>query len=50
MDMYSSYRDVAHSKLKKTVIAVDSFHVIMNINKALDKVRKRIMKGKKVIA
>ena len=47
MDMYSSYRDVAHSKLKKTVIAVDSFHVIMNINKALDKVRKRIMKGKK---
>lgn len=47
MDMYSVYRDVVHMKLKNTVIAVDSFHVIKNINTALDKVRIRIMKGKK---
>lgn len=45
--MYSVYRDVVHMKLKNAVIAVDSFHVIKNINTALDKVRIRIMKGKK---
>lgn len=49
IDMYSVYRDVVHMKLKNAVIAVDSFHVIKNINTALDKVRIRIMKGKKVI-
>lgn len=47
IDMYSVYRDVVHMKLKNAVIAVDSFHVIKNINTALDKVRIRIMKGKK---
>lgn len=47
MDMYQTYRDVAHSKLKNVIIAADSFHVIKNINSALDHVRKRIMKGYK---
>ena len=45
--MYSVYRDVVPHELKNAVIAVDSFHVIKNINTALDKVRIRIMKGKK---
>lgn len=44
MDMYSVYRDIVHIKLKNASIAVDSFHVM---NAALDKVRIRIMKGKK---
>lgn len=45
MDMYCVYRDVIHSRFPMAHIAVDSFHVIMNINKALDNVRIRIMKG-----
>ncbi len=47
IDMYNTYRDVVHMKLKNAIIAVDSFHVIKNINSALDKVRIRIMKGQK---
>ena len=47
MDMYSVYRDIVHIKFKNASIAVDSFHVMKNINAALDKVRIRIMKGKK---
>lgn len=47
MDMYNVYRDVAHMKLKRSIIAVDSFHVVKNINSALDNVRKRVMKGLK---
>ena len=45
MDMYYVYRDVIHSRFSNARIAVDSFHVVMNINKALDNVRIRIMKG-----
>ena len=39
MDMYSVYRDIVHIKFKNASIAVDSFHVMKNINAALDKVR-----------
>ena len=49
MDMYYVYRDVIHSRFSNARIAVDSFHVVMNINKALDNVRIRIMKGFKKI-
>lgn len=47
MDMYYVYHDVIHSRFPKARIAVDSFHVLMYINKALDDVRIRIMKGLK---
>lgn len=45
MDMYATYRDVVHFRFPKAKIAVDSFHVIKNINDALNAVRIRIMKG-----
>lgn len=44
MDMYYTYRDVIHARFPSARIAVDSFHVIMNINKALDNIRIRVMK------
>ena len=47
MDMYGVYRDVVHTKFKNASIAVDPFHAMKNINAALDKVRIRIMKGRK---
>ena len=47
MDMYNVYRDVVHAKFKHAQIAVDSFHVVKNVNDALNRVRIRIMKGYK---
>lgn len=43
MDMYEPYLDVSKLCFKKALIAVDSFHVIENVHRALDKVRIRIM-------
>ncbi|MCB6602918.1 transposase, partial [Erysipelatoclostridium ramosum] len=45
MDMYAVYRDVVHFRFPRANIAVDSFHVVKNINDALNAVRIRIMKG-----
>ena len=47
MDMYQPYRDVVHFRFPKAKIAVDSFHVVKNINDSLNAVRVRIMKGYK---
>ena len=47
MDMYQPYRDVVHFRFPKAKIAVDSFHVIKNINDSLNAIRVRIMKGYK---
>lgn len=43
MDMYEPYLDVSKLFFKNAKIAIDSFHVIQNVNRALDKVRIRIM-------
>lgn len=47
MDMYQTYRDVVHFHFPKAKIAVDSFHVIKNINDSLNAVRICVMKGYK---
>lgn len=44
MDMWESYRDIAHSWLPNAVVAVDPFHVIEHLNKCFSQVRIRIMK------
>ena len=43
IDMWESYKNVAHSVFPNCVIAVDPFHVIKNIGLAFTKVRIRIM-------
>lgn len=43
IDMWESYKNVAHSVFPNCVIAVDPFHVIKNIGSAFTKVRIRIM-------
>lgn len=43
MDMWSTYKDVATFFFKNAKIAVDSFHVMENINRAMNKVRCIVM-------
>lgn len=43
MDMWEPYLDVAQIIFPKAVVAIDSFHVMQNIVKALNDVRKRVM-------
>ena len=43
MDMWDSYRDLAHVYFKNAIVAVDSFHIIMHINDALTQIRINIM-------
>ena len=43
MDMWDSYRDVAKCQFKNAIIAVDSFHVMENLNRAMTKIRVSIM-------
>ena len=45
IDMYEPYLDIARRYLKNAVVAVDSFHVMENLCRALDKVRRRAMNG-----
>ncbi len=45
IDMYEPYLDIARRYLKNAVVAVDSFHVMENLCRALDKVRRRVMNG-----
>jgi len=39
IDMWESYKDVLEKAFPKALIAVDSFHVIANLNRAMDRVR-----------
>ena len=39
IDMWQSYKDVIQKSCPKALIAVDSFHVIANLNRAMDRVR-----------
>src|SRR5690554_7400616 len=39
IDMWESYRDILKKSFPKALIAVDSFHVIANLNRAMDRVR-----------
>ena len=43
MDMWEPYRDVVKTLLPNAKIAVDSFHVMKNINTAMNKVRCSVM-------
>jgi len=39
IDMWESYKDVIQANFPKALIAVDSFHVIANLNRAMDRIR-----------
>src|SRR5690554_1848827 len=39
IDMWESYKDVIQKAFPKALIAVDSFHVIANLNRAMDRIR-----------
>lgn len=43
MDMWQTYKDVSKHFFRNAKIAVDSFHVMENINKAMNKVRTTVM-------
>lgn len=43
MDMYDNYRDIALIYFPNAICCADSFHVIKNINEALDKIRCKVM-------
>lgn len=43
MDMWETYKDIAHEFFPNATIAVDSFHVMENLNRAMDKIRVSIM-------
>lgn len=43
MDMYDNYREIAKIYFPNALCCADSFHVIKNINDALDKIRCKVM-------
>lgn len=43
MDMYENYREIAKIYFPNALCCADSFHVIKNINDALDKIRCKVM-------
>ena len=43
IDMWDSYKDVAKRYFKNAKIAIDSFHVMEHINKAMNKIRIKVM-------
>lgn len=45
IDMYEPYLQIVEGYFKNAVACVDSFHVMENLCRALDKVRRRIMNG-----
>lgn len=45
VDMYAPYLEIAKAYLKNAVVCVDSFHVMENLCRALDRVRCRVMNG-----
>lgn len=44
IDMNEHYRDVLSWRLPNTTIIVDSFHVVKRVSKALDDIRKKVMR------
>lgn len=44
IDMYDNYRDIAHIFFPNAKVCIDSFHVAKNMNDALNRVRKRVMR------
>ena len=45
IDMWEPYLDIATLFFPKAKVAIDSFHVLKEMGSALDKVRRRVMKG-----
>ena len=43
IDMWESYKDIAKRYFKNAKIAIDSFHVMEHINKAMNKIRIKVM-------
>lgn len=43
IDMWDTYRNLAHLYFPNAIVCVDSFHVVKNVNFAFDKVRIRVM-------
>lgn len=43
MDMYDTYRDIAHIYFPNALCCADSFHVVKNIHDALDRIRCKVM-------
>ncbi|MDD3106762.1 MAG: transposase, partial [Bacilli bacterium] len=39
MDMWEPYRDVCERYFKKAIIAIDSFHIMETVNRAMDRIR-----------
>lgn len=44
IDMWEPYLDIAKMFFPNAIVAIDSFHVLQNMSRALDNVRKRIMR------
>lgn len=44
MDMWDPYFEIAQTHFPSAIIAIDSFHVMQNISRAIDKIRCRIMR------
>ena len=44
IDMWDSYKELAHRYFKNSIVAVDSFHVIKHLNDAITKVRLNVMR------
>ena len=45
MDMYKTYRDLTHQCFPNAIACVDSFHVIKNLNEAMQKIRISVQKS-----
>ena len=45
IDMHDPYLQIVKEYFKKAIACVDSFHVMENLSRALDKVRRRVMNG-----
>lgn len=44
IDMYRNYADLIRIFFKQAIICIDSFHVMKNINSAMDTIRKQVMR------
>ena len=44
IDMWDSYKELAHRYFKNSIVAIDSFHVIKHLNDAITKVRLNVMR------
>lgn len=44
IDMWDSYKELAHRYFKNSIVSVDSFHVIKHLNDAITKIRLNVMR------